>query len=103
MTAVQAPTTPAGIDPYLRRSLTISRGYEAALRRLSPPASLAATHRHIVVVVGQENDLLASVAKKIEGGADPAASFKAMIQPLLKLGRAEDAGWRQAGVRGCLG
>jgi hypothetical protein len=103
LNALGQPKTDKDVGTYLAASLPIARAELAALRRLSPPASLRAGHTQAVSYFGKELDLLAAAVKKIQAGADPIQQFNAITVRETSLGKGEDAGWRKAGVKACTG
>lgn len=98
-----APKTTKAKDvvPYFEHGFAITGAAIQKVRRLSPPASLAAGHKKVVSLILQQDTLLHRLLAQIKGGADVQKALGAADATLTKLSNSETATWRKLGAAEC--
>jgi hypothetical protein len=98
---IAAPSSNGGGGAFLAQGIRVFRPELAALRRLTPPRSLAGDYRAALADSAQQVDALIATDHYLHAGGDPVVAIRQLDVELSAINARDRGAWRTLGVPVC--
>jgi hypothetical protein len=98
---IALPSSNAAGGSFLADGIAVFRPELAALRRLAPPARLAAAYRAALGDAKQQLDALIATDQNLRLGGDPVVAIKQLDVELAAINIRDREAWRTVGAPAC--
>lgn len=100
--AIDKPTQPAEVVPYLQKTLTVLTPADTKLKALTLPTQERAQARRGVAYFDKAVKALQRGVQQLSSGADALTTLDAVDKKLDKYGKISDRGFRAVGAKDCV-